>query len=76
VAAVGVVKWSGPLGKRVVGKRPGGLGSEERDGETAGRQAAVARQPSRRQAMGERERERERATGERERAVGVCAGRS
>jgi hypothetical protein len=59
-----VVKWSGPLGKRVVGKRPGGLGSEERDGETAGWQAAAARRPSRRQAMGERERERERATGD------------
>jgi hypothetical protein len=40
--------------------RPGGLGSEERDGETAGRQAAAARRPSRRQAMGERE----RATGD------------
>jgi hypothetical protein len=60
--------WGGQMvwtsGEAGGGEAATGLGSEERDGETAGRQAAAARRPSRRQAMGERERERERGTGD------------
>jgi hypothetical protein len=48
--------WSS--GEARGGEAARGLWSEERDGETAGRQVAAAR----RQAMGEREQERERAT--------------
>jgi hypothetical protein len=63
----------GGSGEAGGGEAARGLGSEERDGETAGRQAAATRRPSRQQAMGERERERERAEGdgERERAAGA-----
>jgi hypothetical protein len=56
----GQMVWSS--GEAGGGEAARGLWSEERDGETAGRQAAAARRPSRRQAMGEREQERERAT--------------